>query len=154
MAAMEGSVSRRTLVLRYPATCSLCRSNLPRGAKAWWDKEAKAATCLVCGSGAELARDLAGTAGGSGRQKYERLHEHREKEIKGALGEKLGSVYLFFKDEPQSTRAWKTGSDGEERLARFLERELPEQRSSFTTGASRARARTSITSWSHGAGSG
>ena len=123
---MEGSVSRRTLVLRYPATCSLCRSDLPRGAKAWWDKEAKAATCLVCGSGAELARDLAGTAGGSGRQKYERLHEHREKEIKGALGEKLGSVYLFLKDEPQSTRAWKTGSDGEERLARFFEKELPE----------------------------
>ncbi len=123
---MEGSVSRRTLVLRYPATCSLCRSELPRGAKAWWDKEAKAATCLVCGSGAELARDLAGIAGGSGRQKYERLHEHREKEIKGALGEKLGSVYLFLKDEPQSTRAWKTGSDGEERLAKFFEKELPE----------------------------
>ena len=45
---------------------------------------------------------------------------------KARLGEKLGSVYLFLKDEPQSTRAWKTGSDGEERLARFFEKELPE----------------------------
>jgi hypothetical protein len=29
-------------------------------------------------------------------------------------------------DDPESTRAWKTGSAGEERLGRFFERELPE----------------------------
>lgn len=123
---MEGSVSRRTLTLRYPAACSLCRGELPRGTKAWWDKEAKQATCLICGGGAELALESAGTAGGSARQKYDRLHARREKEVKGALGDKLGSVYLFFKDEPQWTRAWQTGSAGEERLARFFEKELPE----------------------------
>jgi Nuclease-related domain len=123
---MEGSVARRTLSLRYPAVCSLCSSELPRGTTAWWDKEAKQATCLVCGGGADLARDLAGTAGGSGRQKYDRLRKRREKEVKGVLGDKLGSVYLFFKDEPQSTRAWGTGSAGEERLARYFGKSLPD----------------------------
>lgn len=122
---MEGSVSRRMLTLRYPTACSLCSGALPRGAEAWWDRETKQATCLVCGSGAELARELAGTAGGSGRQKYDRLHERREKEVKGVLGDTLGGVYLFFKNEPQSTRAWRTGSAGEQRLARFFEQELP-----------------------------
>ena len=125
MASDGGSVSRRALTLRYPASCSLCKSELSRGTKAWWDKEAKAATCLVCGS-AGLARELGGTAGGSGRQKYDRLHERREKAVKGALGDKLGSVYLFFKDDPQSTRAWETGSAGEERLGLFFEKQLPD----------------------------
>jgi Nuclease-related domain len=122
---MEGSVSRRTLTLRYPAACSLCSSALPRGTKAWWDKETKQATCLVCGGGGDLAVELAGTAGGSARRKYDRLHDRREKEVKGALGDKVGGVYLFFKDEPQSTRAWQTGSAGEERLGRFFAKELP-----------------------------
>src|SRR5918994_530953 len=87
---MEGSDLRRTLTLRYPAACSICSGDLPRGTKAWWDRETKHATCTVCGSGADLARDLAGTAGGSGRQKYDRLRARREQEVKGALGSKLG----------------------------------------------------------------
>lgn len=113
------------LTLRYPADCSLCGGALPRGAEAWWDRETRQATCLVCGNGAELAREMAGTPGGSGREKYDRLRERREKEVKGVLGDKLGGAYLFFKDEPQSTRAWRTGSAGEQRLARFFEQELP-----------------------------
>lgn len=123
---MEGPAARRTLTLRYPADCTLCRCALPRGTKAWWDKAAKEATCLPCGSGADLARELAGTAGGSANEKYNRLSDRREREVKGVLGEKLGAAYLFFKDDPQSIRAWKTGSDGEERLAQFFAQELPE----------------------------
>lgn len=123
---MEGSVSRRTLTLRYPAVCSLCSSPLVRGAKAWWDKEAKAATCLVCGGGADLAAELRGAAGASGQQKYDRLRERRERDVKAALGDRLGSVYLFFREEPQSQRAWRSGAIGERRLARFFEKELPD----------------------------
>lgn len=122
---MEGSVSRRILTLRYPAACSLCSSALSRGTRAWWERETKRATCLVCGSGAELAHGLVGIAGGSGRQKYDLLRERREREVKGRLGDTLGRVYLLIKEEPQSTRAWQTGSAGEQRLARFFEKELP-----------------------------
>lgn len=122
---MEGSVSRRTLTLRYPSACSLCRAQLARGAKARWDREARETTCLVCGGGV-LAQDLAGTPGASGRQKYNRLRERRERRVRSKLGDKLGGVYLFFKDEPQSQRAWQVGSAGEERLARFFAKELPQ----------------------------
>jgi hypothetical protein len=122
---MEASAARRTLTLRYPATCSLCSSALPRGTKAWWDKAAKEATCLVCGSGPELAIELAGRAGASAHATHERLRARREREVKGALGNTLGSAYLFFKEDPQSIRAWKTGATGEERLGGFFEKALP-----------------------------
>ena len=45
--------------------------------------------------------------------------------MKGVLGDKLGAMYLFFKDEPQRIQAWRTGSSGEQRLARFFDKELP-----------------------------
>ncbi len=121
-----GQLRRRKLRLRYPALCAVCDCQLARGTEAWWDKEAKEVTCLVCGSGADLARDLAGTAGGSGREKFERLHERREREIKRTYGKRLGGLVLALSDDPQSTRAWQTGSVGEQRLAGFLESELPD----------------------------
>src|SRR4051794_40327228 len=117
--------TRRRLRLRYPAVCSVCRSELVRGTEAWWDSEAKLATCLVCGSGTELASELAGSAGASGRQKYERLHDRRQAQVKHRFGKRLGGVVLALSEDPQSTRAWRTGSAGEERLARFFELELP-----------------------------
>jgi Nuclease-related domain len=120
---MDGSAHK--LRLRYPARCCVCRSELKGGTEAWWDREAKVATCLVCGSGAELASELAGTAGASARQKHERLHEKREQQVKGRWGKGLGSAVLAFSDDPRSTRAWRTGAVGEERLARFFEQELP-----------------------------
>jgi len=51
-------------------------------ADAWWDSETKTATCLVCGSGAALANELAGTAGASGRQKFYCLHAKREQKVR------------------------------------------------------------------------
>ena len=115
----------RKLRLRYAAVCSVCQCDLARGTEAWWDKDTKQVSCLVCGGG-ELDRDLGGTAGGSGRSKFNRLHEQREQRVRGRFGKRLGAVVLALSDDPQSTRAWRTGSAGEERLARFFERELPD----------------------------
>lgn len=131
IAAMEATPpepdqpTRRKLRLRYAARCSICGCELKRGTEAWWEPAAKTVTCLVCGGDAESARELAGTAGASGREKYERLHERREQNIRRAWGKRLGGVVLALSEDPQSTRAWQTGSAGEERLGRFLERELP-----------------------------
>ena len=125
---MEGSpenVARsglRKLRLRYPARCCICRCELKRGNDAWWDSET---TCLVCGGGAALAAELTGTAGASGRQKYERLHARREQKVRNKWGRRVGGLVLALSDDPQSTQAWRTGSVGEQRLARFFERELP-----------------------------
>jgi hypothetical protein len=118
--------AQRELRLRYPARCSICGCDLKAGTEAWWDASAKTVTCLVCGGGAELARELMGTAGASSREKYERLHERREQNVRRAWGKRLGGVVLALGQDPQSTRAWQAGSAGEERLARFFVRELPE----------------------------
>jgi hypothetical protein len=120
--APQGS---RKLRLRYPARCCVCRAELKRGSDAWWDSEAKTATCLICGSGAGLAKELAGTAGASGRQKFERLHAKREQKVRSKWGNRVGGLVLSLSDDPRSTQAWRVGSVGEERLARFFERELP-----------------------------
>src|SRR5438093_2689304 len=107
----------RRLRLRYSAACSICRCEMGRGTEAWWNSKDKRVTCLVCGSGGDMARKLAGVAGASGREKHKRMHERREEEIKGRLGKRVGGVVLAFTKEPQSTRAWLTGATGEERLA-------------------------------------
>ena len=80
---------RRKLRLRYPAKCSVCGCDLKRGTEAWWEVSTKTVTCLVCGGGAELARELASTAGASGREKYERLHERQavSREVHIVLGQ-------------------------------------------------------------------
>jgi hypothetical protein len=118
--------TQRRLRLRRADVCSICRSELPVRTEAWWDPTAKLVTCLVCGTGADMARDLAGIAGASGRAKYERLHTRREVKVKARYGNRIGRVVLSLSDDPQSTRAWDVGSVGEERLARFFERELSE----------------------------
>jgi hypothetical protein len=128
---MEGSAQipaphgSRKLRLRYPARCCVCCAELKRGSDAWWDSEAKTATCLICGSGAGLANELAGTAGASGREKFERLHAKRQQKVRSKWGNRVGGLVLSLSDDPQSTQAWRVGSVGEERLARFFERELP-----------------------------
>jgi hypothetical protein len=118
--------TQRKLRLRYAARCAVCGCELTRGKEAWWDSAAKTVTCLVCGGGVDLARDLAGTAGGSGREKYERLHARREQSVRRTWGKRVGGLVLALSDDPQSTRAWQAGSAGEERLARFFHRELPD----------------------------
>jgi hypothetical protein len=129
---MEGSSTEpnqpaaRKLRLRYAALCSVCGCDLTQGTEAWWDAPAKTVTCVVCGGGVELARELAGKAGASGRENYERLHARRAQKVRRTWGKRVGRVVLALSDDPQSTSAWQTGSAGEERLARFFERELPD----------------------------
>ncbi len=58
-------------------------------------------------------------AGGSARHKYERLHQAREERIDRQWG-RLSGVVKFLSDDPQLTRAWAKGSEGERRLAAHL----------------------------------
>jgi hypothetical protein len=62
---------------------------------------------------------VAGTAGGSARQKFERLHQARADRIDRQWG-RLSGVVKFLSDDPQSTQAWARGSEGERRLAIHL----------------------------------
>ena len=120
----ETSGQARRLRLRYPAVCSVCGAELSPGIEAWWDSATKKAKCLVCGSGPELARELAGQAGGSAAAKHERLRARRRKQLEGAFGKRLGGVADALVAEPQSTRAWAKGAGGEAHLGRVLEQKL------------------------------
>lgn len=62
-----------------------------------------------------------GVAGGSARQRYERLHDQREARITERFGTGWRArVVRAVTDDPQSTRAWAIGAEGEEKLAAEL----------------------------------
>jgi len=62
-------------------------------------------------------------AGASALREYEKLHQRREQQIDQRWG-RLAGVAKFLSDDPQSTKAWGKGADGERRLAAFLTREV------------------------------
>ena len=127
--------------LRYATTCSVCGAALPVSTKAHWDKEAKTVTCLECGGPAyagaatqdspaesppvppALVRPESGRAGSSAQSEYERRHEKREELLDQRFG-RFAGVVKFLVDEPQSTRAWAKGSEGERILADALTRRI------------------------------
>jgi Nuclease-related domain len=123
---MDGAAPAKRLRLRYRAVCATCGCDLLKGSEAWWESEQKLAFCLACGAGVEEVRSHAGVAGASARREYDRRREHRERELKGRYGTRLGGIAAKLADDPQSTRAWRTGAAGEERLAHLLARWLPE----------------------------
>jgi hypothetical protein len=112
----------RRLRLRYPGTCVRCGTPLTAGTDALYDPIQKSAQCLSCpteGSFDSVTFDP-GVAGASARQEYERRVGRREARVKGRFGGRLGGVILALSDDPQSTRAWARGSEGEEELANAL----------------------------------
>jgi len=60
-----------------------------------------------------------GLAGASARREYEKRHQRREERLDERWG-RLSGVVKFVTNDPQSTRAWATGSEGEKRLAAYL----------------------------------
>jgi hypothetical protein len=70
---------------------------------------------------APIAQLDLGEAGVSAQREYERRHAKREAAIEQKWGRFAGVVKLLS-DDPQSTRAWAKGSDGERRLAERLAR--------------------------------
>lgn len=126
MSRMDAAAPSKRLRLRYAAVCATCNCGLLKGSEAWWDSSQKRAFCLVCGGGVEEVQSVVGIAVASARRKYYRLHANREREVKARLGNRLGGLAMKLVDDPQSTRAWRSGAAGEERLASLLARWLPE----------------------------
>jgi hypothetical protein len=63
---------------------------------------------------------FAGVAGASAQREYERRRLKRETRIRRAHPI-VGGLILAVSDEPQSTKAWAVGAQGEERLGRWLD---------------------------------
>ncbi len=61
-----------------------------------------------------------GRAGGSARGEYERRAAKRDAKTRDRWGDRLGGAILKLTVAPQSTRAWRIGAEGEEKLAAAL----------------------------------
>lgn len=139
----------KTIQLRYAGRCRSCSRELAVGALAVHDRAARKVTCLGCAFGdgsagevgagpiadlpvgsenavrrdklADDAEVFAGIAGASAQREYERRKNNREARIR-AQHPLVGGLILSMSDDPQSTKAWATGSSGEERLGRRLDK--------------------------------
>lgn len=138
----------KTRRLRYAGRCGKCEIQLPAGTIAGYDRETKSVTCIACMPeqtsaapqstgpvtpetidiaerglqilGPEQSEVFSGVAGASAQREYERRKNGRETRIREAHP-RMGGFILAMSDDPQSTRAWATGAQGEERLGRLLD---------------------------------
>jgi hypothetical protein len=86
---------------------------VPKGVSAYWDPDGRQLLCVSCG-------EPESTAGGSARREHERRSAKRERDVREAHPH-LGGLILAITDEPQSTRAWTVGAEGEEAIGAMLE---------------------------------
>lgn len=115
---MSASREPREISLDRADCCAACRAEIPRGTLATWHPLERRVTCLGCA--ARLGVEAPANSGEiSARREYERRHAKREDHARRKLGT-LGVILSRLVDEPQSTRAWKTGAEGEERAAARL----------------------------------
>ena len=95
---------------------------------AWWDSASHSLECTNCRPGSALEKSSSGVTepgnpGASSLERYERLHAKREAAIEKRWGRFAGLVKVLT-DDPQSTRAWRSGSEGERKLANYLTERL------------------------------
>jgi len=110
--------------LRYAGTCRACGADLPAGTRAIYERTRRTVRCLECRPAAPAAdvpappteavgADASGSAGASARREFERRRDARERRVRERFP-RIGGFLLAVTEEPQSTRAWDTGADGEQ----------------------------------------
>lgn len=106
--------------LRYRGTCALCGVGVEAGTTGGYDRASRRVICLTC---LPLAQDLPidpGTPGGSLEREYVRRRKAREDRFRGRFP-RAGGLLLALTGEPESTKAFARGAEGERRLAARLE---------------------------------
>jgi hypothetical protein len=136
----------RLMRLRRDGVCCDCRTALPKGARAYWDAEARTFTCLGCldasaGPGRRSLQDPGGAArepastpetastpepnrghaGASAAREYRRRRAGREARVRQRHPH-IGRLLLAIGSPPQHERAWEIGRRGEEQVGRWLDR--------------------------------
>jgi hypothetical protein len=119
------AMSPRQMRLRYAGTCIKCRAALTVGTQAVYDSSTKTVTCVQCPPiGEDVDVDIqpidAGIAGASAQREGDRRSSKREARIREAHP-KIGGLILALSDDPQSTKAWSLGAQGEVALGRRLD---------------------------------
>lgn len=111
----------RRLRLRYDGRCSNCDIPVFRGTEAFWNAANKTVLCLACGPTAALnVRDVAGA---SAAAEGERRKAKRVAAVRNRYGDHAAAVAAQL-TETDIEASWAKGSQGESRLATYLEREV------------------------------
>lgn len=132
--APDAALPVKIMTLRRADRCA-CGTEIAAGARAGWIKTTRTVLCLSCAATANRAEAAetspapepetaivatasapkpidVGRAGASAQAMFERRHGKREAEMRQAHP-KLAGLILAVTDDPQSTRAWATGAEGE-----------------------------------------
>jgi Nuclease-related domain len=124
--------------LRYAGTCARCGTSLAAGETADYDRASKTVACVACpprralpGEAAESAPprlavgplptlEVAdGHGGASATVEFQRRHDKRQERVL-TNHPRIGGFLLAVFDDPQSTRAWSVGAEGERLLSEML----------------------------------
>jgi hypothetical protein len=145
----EAKTAAKKIRLRYAGRCRRCGTALTAGTPALYERASKTVRCLGCSEPAdsetsivsdvtagdpprvavttppnllraEAESAVTGVAGASARREFERRRRAREKRLR-ARHPRLGGLILSVSDQPQSTKAWALGANGEESLGRRLD---------------------------------
>jgi Nuclease-related domain len=129
---MQSTSSSKRLHLRRADRCRSCGWELAVGEEAVWERSSRTVICLACSDGdaavdghAAVAADdvAAGDPGASALREHARRRQSREQRARERFGG-LGVLITRLKAEPQSTRVWRQGGDGEVLVAALLAKHL------------------------------
>jgi hypothetical protein len=143
----QGSIASdddKRMRLRYAGVCRLCSVDLPAGQFAIYERSRKTVRCDGCpgarpdspaaepdvsgygqsgddptGDAAQQTVIASGVPGASARREHERRRAKREAEVR-AKHPHIGGLILALQSDPQSTTAWATGAEGEEKFGARL----------------------------------
>ena len=116
-------------LVKYDGVCARCGIPLMKGTPAVWDRTTRTIRCIECPTqppspprSNDAIEVAPGVAGRSARARYEHLAAKRDERITQRWGTgNVAKVVRALSSEPQSTRAWKAGAAGEEKLAAELD---------------------------------
>ena len=114
----------RKLRLRYPAVCSVCGIDLPRGTAAYWDSLTKKACCLGCTGETLVVPEPETFAGGSALAKAASLEERAVRHARARWGNEAAAVAEQVVQRDPAVLAWEKGGEGESWLASYIRHEL------------------------------
>ena len=111
--------------LRRDGVCGACGVAVAAGTEAAWDRDHRQVLCLACldlPSAPHVPEAVeAGVPGASLEREYERRRQKRVTRMRERYP-RLGGVLLALSDEPESTKAFARGAEGERRLAARMEK--------------------------------
>lgn len=128
----------RTLTLRRDGKCSNCGIELSVGVEALWNPSKRIVWCLdhqtfegehlkhpvlrgpVGEEVSEIDTHERGKAGASAMAEHDRRAKKREDRVM-ARAPRIGKLLLAIYDDPQSTKAWEVGAEGEIAIGRYLD---------------------------------